>query len=161
MVRGESMVLQSYIIVFIGCIIFTITIGLVASMCSCYYPWLLSWRAYYVVKSERMRKILLSGQYNRDRATRTAPEDRNKMALVGCVMWAGNLFFTVGTWSILIFLIVTALFLSNAEARALGERAEPFFYFFFNKKYFYFMFGVPVLSLLDFWIGKWIHSKKS
>ena len=158
---ADIMPLFSLTMVLITCISFSAITGLMASACSCYFPWLLSWRAYYIVKNKRMQKLLISKQFNRSRDTRTAPEDRNKMAFVGCVMWGANLIFTVVTWSILIFSIVMEFFLSNAEAEALAEQVDPFLLCFLNMKYFCFISIMPLLYLLDYWIGKRFYSKRS
>lgn len=158
--KGESMPLFSFTVVLIACIGFSVIIGNIASICSNYFPWLLSWRAYYVVKSKRMQKLLISGQVNKNRDTRTAPEDRNKMAFVGFVMWGANLIFTVVTWSISIFSIVMEFFLSNAEAEALAERVDPFLLCFLNMKYFCFISIMPILYLLDYGIGKYFYFKR-
>lgn len=158
--KGESMPLFSLIMGLITCISFSAIIGLIASICSNYFPWLLSWRAYYVVKSKRMQKLLISGQFNRNRDTRTAPEDRNKMAFVGFVMWGANLIFTVATCSILIFLLVMSLFLSNTEVIALAERVAPLLFCFLNMEYFCFISIMPILYLLDYGIGKYFYFKR-
>lgn len=85
------MPLESFILVFFSCIIFTVIVSFFASICSNYFPCLLSRRVYYVVKNKRLQKILISEQRNRSQDSKTTPEDRNKMALVGCVMWLINL----------------------------------------------------------------------
>ena len=154
------MALESLIIAFTGCIIFTVLAGLVASGCSCYFPWLLSWRAYHVVKSEHIRKFMILRQLNRNKSTRTADEDRNKMAFVGCVMWAAVLIFTVATWPVLIFLIILRLFLPDATMMALGDQVDPYLLLFFNPKYIYFTFSMPLFYLPDYLIGKWIYFRK-
>lgn len=110
---------ETFIVYFSACILETIISGLLSSMCSCYSPYLLSWRAYYVVKSKRMQEILIAEQRNRSRDSKTAPEDRNKMAFLGCVCWLVNFFWTVGTYSILIYLYVMSIILPYEESVAL------------------------------------------
>ena len=154
------MPLESFILVFLSCIIFTVIASFFASICSSYFPCLLSWRAYYVVKNKRLQKILISEQRNRSQDSKTAPEDRNKMAFVGCVMWVINLIWTVITWSTLIYLFVMDLFLSDIEAEVLVKQVQTFFLHFFNMKYLYFIAMMFVFYQLDYSIGKHIHSKK-
>ena len=155
------MPLFSYIAVFFTCIILTVLVGFFASICSCYYPFLLSRGAYYVVKSKRMQKILISAQCNRSPDSKTAPEDRNKMALLGCVLWIINLIWTVITWSTVIYLFVMEFFLSNTEAEALADQVDPFLLCFLNIKYIYFIAIMFLFYQIDYAIGKHIHSKKS
>ena len=155
------MPLESFILVFFSCIIFTVIVSFFASICSNYFPCLLSRRVYYVVKNKRLQKILISEQRNRSQDSKTAPEDRNKMALVGCVMWLINLSWTVITWSTVIYLFVMGLFLSDVEAEALVNQVQPFFLHLFNMKYLYFIAIVFVCYQLDYSIGKHIHSQKS
>ena len=81
------MPLESFVLVFFSCIIFTVIASFLASICSNYSPCLLSWRAYYVVKNKRLQKLLISEQRNRSQDSKAEPEDRNKMAFVGCVIW--------------------------------------------------------------------------
>ena len=154
------MPLFSYFAVFFTCILLTVIAGIFSSICSCYSPYLLSWRAYYVVKSRRMQKILISGQRNRSQDSKTAPEDRNKMALIGFVMWIINLIWTVITGTTVIYLFVMEFFLTNAEADALAEQVDPFLRCFLNMNYLYFMGIMFVFYQLDYSIGKRIYSKK-
>lgn len=116
---------ETFIVYFSACILETIISGLLSSMCSCYSPYLLSWRAYYVVKSKRMQEILIAEQRNRSRDSKTAPEDRNKMAFLGCVCWLVNFFWTVGTYSILIYLYVMSIILPYEESVALMNEVTP------------------------------------
>lgn len=107
-----------------------------------------------------MQKILISGQRNRSQDSKTAPEDRNKMALIGFVMWIINLIWTVITGTTVIYLFVMEFFLTNAEADALAEQVDPFLRCFLNMNYLYFMGIMFVFYQLDYSIGKRIYSKK-
>lgn len=159
--RRANMPLESFVLVFFSCIIFTVIASFLASICSNYSPCLLSWRAYYVVKNKRLQKLLISERRNRSQDSKAEPEDRNKMAFVGCVIWVVNLIWTVITWSTLIYLFVMGLFLSDVEAEVLVEQVQPFFLCFFNMKYLYFIAIMFACYQLDYSIGKYIHSKKS
>ena len=75
-------------------------------------------------------------------------------------MWGANLIFAVATCSILIFLIVMSLFLSNAEVIALAERVAPLLFCFLNTEYFCFISIMPILYLLDYGIGKYFYFKR-
>ena len=73
------------------------------------------------MKNKRLQKLLISEQRNRSQDSKAEPEDRNKMAFVGCVIWVVNLIWTVITWSTLIYLFVMGLFLSDVEAEVLNS----------------------------------------
>lgn len=158
--RSETMSLESFVLVFLTCVIDSVTMGMIASICSCYFPYLLSWRAYYVVKSKRMQEILISEKRNRSRDSKTAPEDRNKMAFLGCICWLVNFFWTVSTYSILIYFYVMSIILPYEESVAFLERWSPLFMCFFRMEYLYFFCLIFILYQLDYSIGKWIYSKK-
>jgi len=152
---------ESFICLFPACIVMSIIAGVLASVCSCYYPCLLSRRAYYVVKSKRMQKILISTQSNRSPNSKTAPEDRNKMSFLGCICWIINLFWTVSTCSILIYLRVMDIILPRVESIALAEHWEAPFMSLFRMEYLYFFCLIFIFYQLDYAIGKHIHSQKS
>ena len=158
--RSEAMSFETFIVFFSACILQTIISGLLSSMCSCYFPYLLSWRAYYVVKNKRMQEILIAGQRNRSRDSKTAPEDRNKMTFLGCVCWLINFFWTVSTYSILIYLYVMSIILPYEESIALLEQWSPIYMCFFRIEYLFFFCFMMVLYQLDYSIGKWIYLRK-
>ena len=54
-------------------------------LCSCYFPFLLSAKCYYVIKIRWLRTILISPQITRSSEGKTAFEDRNKLPLIGCI----------------------------------------------------------------------------
>ena len=54
-------------------------------LCSCYFPFLLSAKFYYRVRSKKLRGILISPRRTRSKDSETAQEDRNKLPLLGCV----------------------------------------------------------------------------
>lgn len=66
---------------------------------SCYFPFLLSAKYYYVVKTPILRKILISTQLNRSSKSKTRIEDRNKLPIIGLV------YYMIGTILLVIFLI--------------------------------------------------------
>ena len=131
-----------------------------SSVCSCYYPFLLSWRAYYVVKSRRIQKILISAQRNRSSGSKTSPEDRNKMALLGCIGWLITLIWALCFGPLLIYLRIMDMILPRAESLALANKWTPLFMSLFRIEYLYFFALIFVLYQLDYFIGKRIHSKK-
>ena len=107
-----------------------------------------------------MQEILIAEQRNRSRDSKTAPEDRNKMAFLGCVCWLVNFFWTVGTYSILIYLYVMSIILPYEESVALMKQWSPLFMRFFRMEYLFFFCFMVVLYQLDYSIGKWIYLKK-
>ena len=151
----------TFIFYFFICIFITLSTGLFSSICSCYFPFLLSWRAYYVVKSKRMQEILISEKRNRSKDSKTAPEDRNKMAFWGCIGWITTVLWTICFVPLLIYLYVMGIILPYEESMALLEQWSPLFMFFFRMEYLYFFGLIFILYQLDYSIGKYIHSKKS
>lgn len=54
---------------------------------SCYFPFLLSAKYYYVVKKPILSKILISKQLNRSSKSKTRIEDRNKLPIIGLIYY--------------------------------------------------------------------------
>lgn len=68
-------------------------------MLSCYFPFLLSAKYYYVVKNPILRKILISTQLSRSQKSRTQISDRNKLPMIGIA------YYVLGTISLIVFYI--------------------------------------------------------
>ena len=155
------MSLGSFIVGFFTFLFATIIAGILSSICSCYYPFLLSRGAYYVVKSKRMQKILISAQCNRSPDSKTAPEDRNKMAFLGCIGWLITFIWALCFGSLLIYLRIMDMILPRAESLAIADQWTPLFMCFFRIEYLYFFCLIFLFYQIDYAMGKHIHSKKS
>lgn len=64
---------------------------------SCYFPFLLSAKYYYVVKKLILCKIFLSRQLNGSSKSKTRIEDRNKLPIVGLI------YYIIGTILLIVF----------------------------------------------------------
>ena len=87
--------------VWIFCIIATILTG---KACSTYFPYLLTSKIYYKVKTKRFQKIFMRQYLNRTLSPAVADEDRNKLPLLACIWYAIS--FPMVTIGFLIFLLV-------------------------------------------------------
>lgn len=155
------MPIDSCLLLLVGCFIMSIIMSLFAQICSCYFPTLLSWRIYYVVKNPRLQKLLISPQRNRDISSKSAPKDRNKMAFLGCAAWAVNILWMIAAYSILIYWIVVALTCPQEIIDMAFEKYEPLFSKLFSFTYLYSMPFWIVFYQLDYSLGMRFHSKKS
>ena len=77
-------------------------------LCSCYFPFLLSAKCYYVIKIRWLCTILISPQITRSSEGETAFEDRNKLPLIGCIYC-----IVVFPW-IFCEILISLIFLSNS-----------------------------------------------
>lgn len=68
-------------------------------MVSCYFPFLLSAKYYYVIKNPLLCKILISTQLNRSPKSKTRLEDRNKLPLVALI------YYVLGTILLVAFVV--------------------------------------------------------
>jgi len=108
-----------------------------------------------------MQKILISTQSNRSPDSKTAPEDRNKMAFWGCICWLVTFLWTICFGPLLIYLYVMDVILPKTESLALAEQWSPLFMSLFRMEYLYFFCLIFIFYQLDYAIGKHIHSQKS
>ena len=83
--RLVAMDLETCIGILISWPFFAIPTILLERLCSCYFPFLLSAKFYYRVRSKKLRGILISPRRTRSKDSETAQEDRNKLPLLGCV----------------------------------------------------------------------------
>ena len=123
-------------------------------LCSCYFPFLLSAKYYYVIKTRWLRTILISTQITRSSEGKTAFEDRNKLPLIGCIYC-----IVVFPWIFceilisLIFLILAFLESEFVYSPFITELKSFEEMLFLNKYFLLFMVGMPVLYRLDYSLG--------
>ena len=123
-------------------------------LCSCYFPFLLSAKCYYVIKTRWLRTILISTQITRSSEGKTAFEDRNKLPLIGCIYC-----IVVFPWIFceilisLIFLILAFLESEFLYSKFITELKSFEEMLFLNHYFLLFMAGMPVLYRLDYSLG--------
>ena len=106
-------------------------------LCSCYFPFLLSAKFYYRVRSKKLRGILISPRRTRSKDSETAPGDRNKLPLLGCV------YCIVASPWLLSELIIVLLFLilniskSNFIVSPFMNILKDICFFLFTSHYFW------------------------
>ena len=123
-------------------------------LCSCYFPFLLSAKYYYVIKIRWLRTILISQQITRSSEGKTAFEDRNKLPLMGCIYC-----IVVFSWIFceilisLLFLILAVLESEFVYSQFITELKSFEETLFLNHYFLLFMGGMPVLYRLDYSLG--------
>lgn len=123
-------------------------------LCSCYFPFLLSAKYYFVIKIRWPRTILISTQITRSSGGKTAFEDRNKLPLIGCIYC-----IIVFPW-IFLEILISLLFLFFAILKSelvyspfMTELKSFEEMLFLNKYFLLLMVGMPVLYRLDYSLG--------
>ena len=133
---------------------FAIPTILLERLCSCYFPFLLSAKFYYRVRSKKLRGILISPRRTRSKDSETAPEDRNKLPLLGCIFCA-----VIFPWlfcEIVILLIVLALVLLESDflySPFMTNLISICEYLFVNECFWIFIAGMPLLYMIDYSLG--------
>lgn len=133
---------------------FAIPTILLEQLCSCYFPFLLSAKFYYRVRSKKLRGILISPRRTRSKDSETAPEDRNKLPLLGCIYCA-----VIFPWlfcEIVILLIVLALVLLESDflySPFMTNLISICEYLFVNECFWIFIAGMPLLYMIDYSLG--------
>lgn len=123
-------------------------------LCSCYFPWLLTARFYCRIKNPVLRGLLISPQRTRSPDSKTAPGDRDKLPLLGCVYCAVAVPWFLFGFILLLLLLVWGLTGSELACSPLAERMEQAACFLFTCPLLWiFMAGMPILSSLDYSIG--------
>lgn len=74
---------------------------------TCYFPFLLSYKLYIIVKNPKLQKILISDQVGRSKSSQTRPEDRDKMAALGVVHYIIQIPVLCGMYALSLWLIVS------------------------------------------------------
>lgn len=133
---------------------FAIPTILLERLCSCYFPFLLSAKFYYRVRSKKLRGILISPRRTRSKDSETAPEDRNKLPLLGCIFCA-----VIFPWlfcEIAILLIVLALVLLESDflySPFMTHLISICEVLFLNECFWIFITVMPLLYMIDYSLG--------
>ena len=123
-------------------------------LCSCYFPFLLSAKCYYVIKIRWLRTILISPQITKSSEGKAALGARIRLPLIGCIYC-----IVVFPWIFceilisLIFLILAFLESEFVYSPFITELKSFEEMLFLNKYFLLFMVGMPVLYRLDYSIG--------
>ena len=123
-------------------------------LCSCYFPFLLSAKCYYVIKIRWLRTILISTQITRSSEGETAFEDRNKLPFIGyiyCIVVFPWIFCEI--LISLIFLILAILESDFVYSPFMTELKSFEEMLLLNNYFLLFMIGMPVLYRLDYSLG--------
>ena len=137
-----------------GWVCFAIIAILLENLCSCYFPFLLSAKFYYRVRSKKLRGILISPRRTRSKDSETAPEDRNKLPLLGCIYCV-----VIFPWlfcEIVILLIVLALVLLESDflySPFVTNLISICEFLFVNECFWIFIAGMPLLYMIDYSLG--------
>ena len=137
-----------------GWVCFAIISILLEGLCSCYFPFLLSSKFYYRVRNKKLQSILISPRRTRSKDSETAPEDRNKLPLLGCIYCA-----VIFPWlfcEIVILLIVLALVLLESDflySPFMTNLISICEYLFVNECFWIFIAGMPLLYMIDYSLG--------
>ena len=137
-----------------GWVCFAIIAILLENLCSCYFPFLLSSKFYYRVRNKKLQSILISPRRTRSKDSETAPEDRNKLPLLGCIYCA-----VIFPWlfcEIVILLIVLALVLLESDflySPFMTNLISICEYLFVNECFWIFIAGMPLLYMIDYSLG--------
>lgn len=133
---------------------FAIPTILLERLCSCYFPFLLSAKFYYRVRSKKLRGILISPRRTRSKDSETAPEDRNKLPLLGCIYCV-----VIFPWlfcEIVILLIVLALVLLESDflySPFMTHLISICEVLFLNECFWIFITVMPLLYMIDYSLG--------
>ena len=123
-------------------------------LCSCYFPFLLSAKCYYVIKIRWLRTILISTQITRSSEGKTAFEDRNKLPFIGyiyCIVVFPWIFCEI--LISLMFLILAILESDFVYSPFMTELKSFEEMLLLNNYFLLFMIGMPVLYRLDYSLG--------
>ena len=137
-----------------GWVCFAIISILLERLCSCYFPFLLSSKFYYRVRNKKLQSILISPRRTRSKDSETAPEDRNKLPLLGCIYCA-----VIFPWlfcEIVILLIVLALVLLESDflySPFMTNLISICEFLFVNECFWIFIAGMPLLYMIDYSLG--------
>lgn len=122
--------------------------------CSLYFPYLVTAKIYYTIKSKRLQTFFISTYLNRSLPNATDAKDRNKLPLLGCIYYAIGIPLVTVAYIALIGFQISSVILSEPLwifDRIFGIVAPTYCLF------------APVMALLyrlDYGIGKRIHDKE-
>lgn len=137
-----------------------ITIIFLERLCSCYFPFLLSEKFYYIVKNPKLCSVLISPRRTRTKDSETAPKDRNKLPFLGCIYcivafpWLFLEFII--PFSFLILGIIGSDFIYSQFMSSLRNMC---LFLYTNIYFLIFITGMPILYTLDYSIGLRRHFK--
>lgn len=138
----------------IGWVCSVVVAVILENLCSCYFPFLLSSKFYYQVRNKKLQSILISPQRTRSKDSETAPEDRNKLPLLGCIFCA-----VIFPWlfcEIVILLIVLALVLLESDflySPFMTHLISICEFLFLNECFWIFITVMPLLYMIDYSLG--------
>ena len=133
---------------------FAIISILLERLCSCYFSFLLSAKFYYRVRNKKLQSILISPRRTRSKDSETAPEDRNKLPLLGCIYCA--VIFPWLLCEIVILLIVFALVLLESDflySPFMTNLISICEFLYVNKYFWIFIAGMFLLYQIDYSLG--------
>ena len=123
-------------------------------LCSCYFPFLLSAKFYYRVRSEKLRGILISPRRTRSKDSETAPGDRNKLPLLGCVYCIVAFPWLLSELIIVLLFLILNISKSNFIISPFMNILKDICFFLFTSHYFWiFIAGMPLLYMIDYSLG--------
>ena len=133
---------------------FAIPTILLERLCSCYFPFLLSAKFYYRVRSKKLRGILISPRRTRSKDSETAPEDRNKLPLLGCVYCIVVFLWLLSELIIVLLFLILYISKSNFVLSPFMNILKDICFFLFTSHYFWiFIAGMPLLYMIDYSVG--------
>lgn len=123
-------------------------------LCSCYFPFLLSAKFYYRVRSKKLRGILISPRRTRSKDSETAPGDRNKLPLLGCVYCIVAFPWLLSELIIVLLFLILNISKSNFVLSPFMNILKDICFFLFTSHYFWiFIAGMPLLYMIDYSVG--------
>ena len=147
----------------IGWVCYTLIAIVLEGLCSCYFPFLLSAKFWHTIKNPKLRSILISSRRTRAEDSETAPEDRDKLPLLGCIYCA--VAFPWLFCEIVIILVVFALVLLKSDflhSPFMTDLISICEFLFVNKYFWIFITGMPLLYQIDYFLGlrRWQKRRK-
>lgn len=138
----------------LGWVCYTLITVFLEGLCSCYFPFLLSARFYYTIKSPTLRSILISPQRTRDKGSKTAPKDRNKLPLLGCIYCVVTFLWLFCEIIVILLVFVLAVLKSDfLYSQIMSSLISILEFLFVNKFFLIFIAGMPVLYMVDYSLG--------
>ena len=138
----------------IGWVCSVVVAVILENLCSCYFPFLLSSKFYYQVRNKKLQSILISPQRTRSKDSETAPEDRNKLPLLGCVYCIVVFLWLLSELIIVLLFLILNISKSNFVLSPFMNILKDICFFLFTSHYFWiFIAGMPLLYMIDYSVG--------
>ena len=138
----------------IGWVCSVVVAVILENLCSCYFPFLLSSKFYYRVRNKKLQSILISPRRTRSKDSETAPEDRNKLPLLGCVYCIVVFLWLLSELIIVLLFLILNISKSNFVLSPFMNILKDICFFLFTSHYFWiFIAGMPLLYMIDYSLG--------